>query len=145
MRAYLEACEKYYGVRSEDYARTARSSARCMPALVGTNRPTPCSSVSIELNAAMENAGTNAELATAYRRHAQFCMNLSRNAEAVKDLEAALAIITAIHGDGHHIVATYEMLLADATFANGDPATTLLRATHALELLQDRVQALKSS
>ncbi|MFZ1685912.1 MAG: CHAT domain-containing tetratricopeptide repeat protein [Flavobacteriales bacterium] len=145
VRAYLEACEKYYGVRSEDYARTC---SKLGDVYAGLGRNVAADSLfkrSIELNAAMENAGTNAELASAYRRHAQFCIKLGRNTEAMKDLEAALAIITAIHGEGHHKVAAYELLLAEAAFANGEPHTTLRHAEHALGLLHDRAEALRSS
>lgn len=145
VRAYLDACEKYYGVRSEDYARTCAKLGEVYAGLGRNEQADSLFKRSIALNAAMDNAGTNAELASAYRRHAQFCMDLDRNAEALKDLEAALAIITAIHGDRHHKVATYELLLAEAAFANGDPATTLRYAEHALGLLQDRMQSLRAS
>ncbi|MCC7501389.1 MAG: tetratricopeptide repeat protein [Flavobacteriales bacterium] len=145
VKAYLEACEQYYGVRSEDYARTC---AKLGEVYAGLGRNTAADSLfrrSIELNAAMENAATNPELAIAYRRHAQFCMKLNRYDEAVEDIQAALAITTAIHGERHHKVAMYELVLAEAAFANGDPSTTLRLAEHALGLLTERVAALRAS
>lgn len=145
VRDYLDACEKYYGVRSEDYARTCSKLGEVYAGLGRNQQADSLFKRSIELNAAMENAATNPELVSAYRRHAQFCMKLGRNAEAVTDLERALKIIIAIHGDQHHRVATYELLLAEAAFADNDPATTLRYAEHALGLVEERVQALRTS
>jgi len=145
VRAYLDACEKYYGLRSEDYARTC---AKLGEVYAGMGRIDQADSLfkrSIALSSAMENAATDAELAIALRQHAQFYMGQGRNAEAIIEMEAALDILRRMHGDRHHKVALYELILAEASFANHDPRTTLRYAEHALELVQDRVQALGSS
>lgn len=142
---YLKACEEQYGAESEDYIRTCSKLGEVYAGLGRLAQADSLFKRSIALNAAMENAATNPELAIAYRRHARFCLDNARPAEAVKDMEAALPIITAVHGERHHKVAMYQLVLAQAAFANNDPGTTLRMAEASLELLGDRIAALRSS
>ncbi|MEO8591307.1 MAG: CHAT domain-containing tetratricopeptide repeat protein [Flavobacteriales bacterium] len=145
VRAYLDACEKYYGLRSEDYARTCAKLGEVYAGLGRIEQADSLFKRSINLSRTMENAATDAELALALRQHAQFYMGQGRYAEAIGEMEAALDIMKRVHGDRHHKVAMYELVLAEAAFGNNDPQTTLHYADHALELLQDRVQALRTS
>ncbi|MEO8067814.1 MAG: CHAT domain-containing tetratricopeptide repeat protein [Flavobacteriales bacterium] len=145
VRAYLDACEKYYGLRSEDYARTCAKLGEVYAGMGHIEQADSLFKRSIALSRTMENAATDAELALALRQHAQFYMGQDRYAEARGEMEAALDIIRRIHGDKHHKVAMYELILAEAAFGNNDPKTTLRYADHALELLQERVRTLRSS
>lgn len=145
VRAYLEACEKYYGPRSEDYARTCAKLGEVYAGLGQDEKADSLFKRSISLSEAMEGADMDSDLASAYRRHAQFYMNQDRHADAVREMEAALAIIRRIHGDAHHKVATYKLLLAEAALGNSDPQTALRYADEALSLLHERVAALNSS
>lgn len=145
VRDYLEACEKYYGPRSEEYVWAC---AKLGEVYAGLDQPRKADSLftrSIALSEAMENSDTDTELASAYQRHAMFYIKIHRYVEAMAELERALAIVRRVHGDRHYKVATYELLLAEAAFANNDPAATLHYADHALELVQDRVVALRAS
>lgn len=145
VRAYLDACEKYYGLRSEDYARTC---AKLGEVYAGMGRIQQADSLferSIALSRSTETAATDAELALALRRHAQFYMGQGRNAEAIEEMEAALDIMRHVYGDRHHKVAMYELILGQAAFANNDPQTTLRYAEHALGLLEERARTLRAS
>lgn len=142
--AFLKACEEQYGSESEEYIRTC---SKLGEVYAGLGRIAEADSLfkrSIDLNAAKESAGTQPELAIAYRRHGQFCLKQGRPTDAANDFASALAIIIAIHGEQDHRTAAYELLLAEAMFAQGDAAATLHHAEHVLGLLADRIEALRA-
>lgn len=145
VHAFLEACEKYYGTRSEDYTRACAKLGEVYAGLRQYERADSLFKRSIALSEAMESAGTDPELALAYRRHGQFYLEQKRYAEAITEMERALAIVRRVHGDTNVKVAQYELIMAEAAFANNDPATTLRLAQHALDLVQDRAEALRTS
>lgn len=143
--AYLEACEKYYGKRSEDYLRTCAKLGEVYAVLKQDAKADSLFKLSIALCKDLEDADTDTELASAYRRRAAFCRNRGRFQEAVEDLERALVIIERVHGAGHHKLAMYTLLLAEAGFSAGDADGTLKAADKALALLADRIESLKGS
>lgn len=145
VRAFLAACEKYYGTRSEDYTRACSKLGEVYAGLGLNESADSLFKRSIALSEAMENAPTDLELALAYRRHAVFYLKLHRYADAIAEMERALAIVRRVHGNAHVKVAQYELVMAEAAFANNDPATTLRLAQHALELVKEREVALRTS
>ncbi|MBK7945572.1 MAG: CHAT domain-containing protein [Flavobacteriales bacterium] len=143
--AFLEACEKYYGTRSKDYLRACSKLGVVRAGLQQDSKADSLFRLSIALHLKLDGSATSIELASAYRRHAQFCMSRGRWSEAVHDLEQALTILEKVHGPQHHQVAGYLLALAEARFGAGDAQGTLQDAERAMALLTDRSDALKNS
>ncbi len=145
VRRYVEACEKYFGTRSEDYIRAC---AKLAEVYAGLGRPMVADSLferSIALHKAMENADTDPELAIALRQRATFRIEQDRAADAIADLQEARAIIERVHGPAYYKLAAYDLFLAQASLAANDPRTAHRFATRALTLVQDRAENLKAS
>lgn len=145
VRRYVDACEKYFGTRSEDYIRAC---AKLAGVWAGLGKPLIADSLferSITLHKAMENADTDPELAIALQQRAVFRIRQDRMADAVGDLQEARGIIERVHDPSYYKLATYDLYLAEASFAAGDPRTAHRYATRALGLVQDRVEALKAT
>jgi len=145
VRRYVEACEKYFGTRSEDYIRAC---AKLAEVYAGMGRPAVADSLfqhSIALHRAMGNTEVDPDLAMALRQRATFRLEQGRIAAAITDLEEARAIIERVHGSGYYKLAAYDLFLAQASFAAKDPRGAHRFATRALSLVNDRVDALRAS
>ena len=145
VRRYVDACEKYFGTRSEDYIRAC---AKLAKVYAGLGRLLIADSLferSITLHKAMESADTDPELALALQQRAVFRIQQDRMADALADLQEARAIIERVHDPSYYKLATYDLFLAEASFAAGDPRAAHRYATRALALVEDRVDALKAT
>ncbi|MBL0036009.1 MAG: tetratricopeptide repeat protein [Flavobacteriales bacterium] len=145
VRRYVEACEKYFGTRSEDYIRAC---AKLAEVYAGLDRPAVADSLferSITLHKTMESADTDPELAIALRQRAEFRIDQGRTMDAITDLQEARGIIERVHGPAYYKLAMYDLLLAQAYFAANDPRAAHRFATRALALVRDRAEALKTS
>ncbi|MEX1132071.1 MAG: CHAT domain-containing protein [Flavobacteriales bacterium] len=144
VRAYLEACEKYYGANGDDYIRACAKLGEVHAGLGQDAKADSLFRRSITLSEALGNAGTNTDLASAYRRHANFYYGLGRYDEAIAELKKAIMILERVHGDMHTKAIAYDLALAQYHFENKDPLETLRLAEDALALLQDRVRSVRS-
>jgi CHAT domain-containing protein len=145
VRRYVDACEKYFGTRSEDYIRAC---AKLAKVYAGLGRLLIADSLferSITLHKAMESADTDPELALALQQRAVFRIQRDRMADALADLQEARAIIERVHDPSYYKLGTYDLYLAEASLAAGDPRAAHRYATRALSLVQDRVEALKAT
>ncbi len=145
VRRFVEACEKYFGTRSEDYIRACAKLARVSAAL---DLPVVADSLfarSIALHRSMENPDTDPGLAMALRQRAEFRIDRGRTIEAIRDLHEARAIIERVHGPAYFKLAMYDLLLAQYYLVANEPRAAHRCATHALALVKDRAEALKAS
>ena len=145
VRRYLEACEKYFGPRSEEYMRACAKLGEVCAGLQRTARADSLFDLSIALHSAMEDADTDPDLAMAYRRRAEFRIDQGRIDDAIGDLTMARSIIERGQGEENHKLALYDLLLAQAAFARNDMPGARRYADSVLVQMNERVQALKTS
>lgn len=145
VRSYVEACEKYFGKRSEDYIRACSKLARVQAALGRPQQADSLFALSIALHRTMESAATDPELAFALRQRAQFRVAQGHLPEAIADLLEARGIIERIHHPDHYGLAMYDLLLAEAALASDDPRSAHRYAQRALALVDDRASSIASA
>ncbi|QQR85312.1 MAG: CHAT domain-containing protein [Flavobacteriales bacterium] len=145
MRRYAEACEKYYGVRSEDHLRALAQLAEVNVELGADAVADSLFDRSVALHKAMDESGTDPELAIALRQRAAFRLDQHRTNEAIADLQEARSISVRVHGEAHYRSAMYDLLLAEAYLDADDPRGAHRFATRALATVQVRADAVNLS
>lgn len=143
--AYLQACEKRFGKRSSEYVRSLSKLGEI--AWQNGEVAKADSLYRMSLNSAANDTDEDADVPTVLtlQRRAQMYLAARRYVDAIADLQRARAIRVRIHGPVHYKVAFADVLLAEAAFKQGDFPKAVAFSASARALLQDRVQALKSS
>ncbi|MGV9014027.1 MAG: CHAT domain-containing protein [Flavobacteriales bacterium] len=142
---YLAACERKFGRRSEEYIRSCAKLGSIVMQKGDVAKADSLLGVSIAAGRSNTDRSTDEVLASALQGRAQMHGKAGRHAEAAKDLLQSRAILAKINGPTHYRVADVDVLLAGTAFAQGRPDTALAYARLALDLLQDRVKALRVS
>lgn len=143
--AYLAACERKFGTRSEEYIRACSKLGEIAQRKGDLARADSLFRVSIaagKLNAAEK---TDVVLALTLQRRARMNTAAGKHAEAIADLLLARQVMVNIYDSSHYKVAHADVLLAEAAFGNGDPGAALAYSRSAINLLQPRVKALRAS
>lgn len=139
---YMKACGNAYGRTSEDYIMAVSKLGDIKAQQGHMARADSLFGESIALANSLADAATYPGLAVTYKRRAQMYKGIGRNDAAIADLLQARAILVNIHGAEHYRVAECDALLADAAFGAGDVQGAYQYSQTALELLNDRVDAL---
>ncbi|MBK8950943.1 MAG: CHAT domain-containing protein [Flavobacteriales bacterium] len=145
LEAYVQASERSFGRRSEEYIR---ASAKLADAFAQQGRYAKADSlfgISLSAGAIDRDPETDAMLAHTLKLRGSARIRAGRPADALTDLLRARQVLTGIHEAGHHKVAQIDVLCAEAAFANGDPAAARTYAAQALHTLDGRIAALRGS
>lgn len=145
LQAYVQASERGFGRHSEEYIR---ASAKLADAFAQQGRFAKADSlfgISLTAGARDRDPDTDAMLAYTLKLRGAARIRAGRPADALTDLLRARAVLTGIHGGGHHKVAQIDVLCAEAAFAGGDPVAARTHAAQALHALEGRIAALRSS
>ncbi|MBK9174983.1 MAG: CHAT domain-containing protein [Flavobacteriales bacterium] len=143
--AYLTACEKKFGTRSEEYIRACSKLGEIAQRTGDLTRADSLFRVSIaagKLNAAEK---TDVVLVLTLQRRARMNTAAGKHAEAIADLEQARQVMVNIYDSSHYKVAHTDVLLAEAAFLSGDTEAALAHSRSAIGLMQARVKALKAT
>jgi len=143
--AYLAACEKKFGKRSEEYIRACSKLGDIALRKGETARADSLYKVSIAAGLLNTDASTDAVLALTLQGRARMNVKAGRFADAISDLQQARRILVNIYDTTHYKVAHCDVLLAEAAFNGGDATAALKFSRSALDLMKDRVQALKAT
>ena len=144
-RAYLSACEREFGVRSEEYIRAAAKLGDIAQRNGDPERADSLFALSIAAGRANADEATDAALVQTLQSRARMRVDAGRPAEAIADLEQSRGILLSIYDSLHYKVAECDVLLAEAALAANDPAASLRFSDAALRIIQDRAHALKAS
>jgi CHAT domain-containing protein len=143
--AYLAACEKKFGKRSEEYIRACSKLGDIALRKGETARADSLYKVSIAAGLLNTDASTDAVLALTLQGRARMNVKAGRFAEATKDLQEARSILVNIYDSTHYKIAHCDVLLAEAAFNGGDAAAALMFSQRACGLLKDRARAIKAT
>jgi CHAT domain-containing protein len=142
---YLHACERKFGQRSEEYIRACSKLGDIALRMGETDRADSLYKVSIAAGLLNTDASTDAVLALTLQGRARMNVKAGRFADAISDLQQARRILVNIYDTTHYKVAHCDVLLAEAAFNGGDATAALKFSRSALDLMKDRVRALKTT
>ena len=120
LRAYVDACEGYYGERSEHLARALSKQAEVAAELHHEQEAEALFGRSIGMQRGLGGQGAGPVLALTLRRRARFHLMAGRTDLAIKDLVEARAILEQVHGTGSIRVAEIDLALVEAAVRAGD-------------------------
>lgn len=143
--AYLAACERKFGRRSEEYIRAGSKLGEIALRMHDLARADSLFTASIAAGRLSADASTDMVLATTLQSRSRLKEETGHAAEAMEDLLQARRILVKVNGPSHYGVANCDVLLARTAFLQGDPNTALAYTDSALKILQDRVQAINTS
>ncbi|MFN8352017.1 MAG: CHAT domain-containing protein [Flavobacteriales bacterium] len=144
-RAYLLACERRFGTRSEEYIRAASKLGDILARQERFAQADSLFAASMSAGAKAMIPETDAVLARTRMSRAAMYMKAGRWSEALTELEQARKVYTAIYDSAHHKVAQVDALRAEAAFGAGDVTAARNHAVSALRLVDERAQALRKS
>ncbi len=142
---YVVACEKKFGRKSEEYIRACSKMGDIAMRRGKATQADSLFRISIAAGRLNAEESTDVVLAGTLQSRAQMEQDAGRMDAAVADLQQAREILVKVNGPVHYTVAKCDVLLAQACFRKGDMEKATALARSALELLQDRVQALKAN
>ena len=142
--AYLTACERKFGRKSEEYIRAASRLGDIAAQRGQTARADSLFAVSIAAGKANADQATDAVLVETLQSRARMRMDAARYAEALDDLRTARAIYVNIYDSLHHKVAEVDTRLAELAWTAGDPQACLRHARSALAIINDRIEAARA-
>ncbi len=143
--AYFTACERKFGIRSEEYIRAGSKLGDIALRKNETAKADSLFSVSINAGRMSKDATTDMVLAQTLQSRAHLKERIGQGAAAITDLQQARAIIVKVNGPRHYRVAECDIQLAEAAFLQQQPEAALAHARAALDILQDRVRALNAN
>jgi CHAT domain-containing protein len=143
--AYLNACERKFGQRSEEYIRACSKLGDIALRKGETVRADSLYKVSIAAGLLNTDASTDAVLALTLQGRARMNVKAGRFADAISDLQQARKILVNIYDTTHYKVAHCDVLLAEASFNGGDASAGLMFSRSAIDLMKDRVRSLKAT
>lgn len=141
---YLNACERKFGRRSEEYVRAASKLGDIAERKGELARADSLFTLSIAAGTSGGDASTDMILAQTLLGRARLHTRARRSAAAMADLQRARAIIVRTYDSSFYKVADADIRLAEAAFEAGDPAAAHAYARSAWSILGDRVQAARS-
>jgi CHAT domain-containing protein len=143
--AYLGSCERKFGKRSEEYIRACSKLGDIALRKGDLSRADSLFNVSIAAGKLNMDEGMDAVLVLTLQSRARMALEAGRGADAIEDLLHARRILMTIYDSVHYKVAHADVLLAEAAFKMDDPKAALEYSRAAIELLDDRVRALRAS
>ncbi|MEO7080636.1 MAG: tetratricopeptide repeat protein, partial [Flavobacteriales bacterium] len=145
VEAYVVACERKYGRRSEEYIRACSKMGDIAMRRGNTARADSLFSISIAAGRLNADESTDVILAGTLQSRAQLEQDAGQLDAALVDLQQARSILVKVNGPTHYSVAKCDAMLAQAFFRKGDMRKATAQARSALDLLQHRVLALKAN
>ncbi|HMC96319.1 MAG TPA: CHAT domain-containing tetratricopeptide repeat protein, partial [Flavobacteriales bacterium] len=143
--AYLAACEKKFGKRSEEYIRASSKLGEIAARKGDLVRADSLFNLSIAAGRRNADESTDAVLVLTLQSRARMKVQSGQGTEAIKDLLQARSILVNIYDPAHYKVAHCDVLLAEAAFVDGDATAASAYSRSALDLLQDRVRSLRAT
>ncbi|MBS1546166.1 MAG: CHAT domain-containing protein [Bacteroidetes bacterium] len=144
-QAYLAACERQFGRKSEEYIR-ACSKLGLIAARKGDHqRADSLFALSMAYGRLNADPASDAVLATTLKQRARMRGDAGRTQEAMADLAQAKRIMVNMYGAGNYRAVQCDVLLAEEAFAAGRFAESARQADSALVSLRDRVDALRAN
>jgi len=143
--AYVAACKKKFGTRSEEYIRACSKLGDIALRKGDTAKADSLFRVSMEAGKLNADEKTDAVRVLTLQGRARMRVDAGRAPEAIADLQQARGILMNIYGSAHFKVAHCDVLLAEAAYAGGDMTASVNFSNTALRSMQDRVRALKAS
>ncbi|MCC6839494.1 MAG: CHAT domain-containing protein [Flavobacteriales bacterium] len=143
-RAYLVACERHYGQRSEEYARAAAKLGDILARQGNTAGADSLFNLSISNGRQVVDEASSAILLGTLKKRAAMRSAMGRHAEAMADLHQARDIAVALNGANSTPVAQCEVLLAEQAFRNGQFTAARDHARQAWALCQHRAKLVRS-
>ncbi|MCC6938315.1 MAG: CHAT domain-containing protein [Flavobacteriales bacterium] len=143
--AYLVACEKKFGKRSEEYIRASSKLGDIALRKGQANKADSLFRVSLEAGLSNTDEKTDAVRVLTLQSRAHAYVQAGRMKDAIADLLEARRILTNIYDSSHYKVAHCDVLLAEAAMEGGDAAGALAFARTAIGTLKDRTHALMAS
>lgn len=141
---YLNACERKFGSRSEEYIRAASRLGDIADRKGESARADSLLGMSIAKGAKAADAATDVLLAQTLRSRARSRMKARRFDEARTDLSQARGIHVRTYDSAHYKVADIDIHLAEAAYLAGDLTAALGYAGSALTILEDRFRATRT-
>ena len=145
VEAYVVACERKFGRRSEEYIRACSKMGDIAMHRGNASKADSLFTISIAAGKLNGDEGTDMVLAGTLQSRAQMKQDAGQMDAALTDLQQARSILVKVNRPTHYSVAKCDVLLAQVSFRKGDMQKASAMARSALDLLQDRVQALKAN
>lgn len=144
-RAFLTACERQFGRKSEEYIR-ACSKLGQIAARKGDHRQADSLfTLSMAYGRLNADPATDAVLATTLKQRARMRADAGRTREAMADLVQAKRILLNMYGADNYRVVQCDVMLAEEAFAAGRFAESARQADSALVSLRERSDALRAN
>ncbi len=143
--AYVSACERKFGRRSEEYIRACSKLGEIAQRKGDQAKADSLFNVSIAAGKLNADAATDAVLALTLQRRARMNVERGRTAEAIADLQQARQVMVNVYDGTHYKVAACDVLLAETALEGGDAQAALTFSRSALALLDGRARALRAS
>ncbi len=143
--AYLNACERKFGTRSEEYVRASSKLGEIMARRERYAQADSLFALSLDAGREAMVRETDAIRARTLMSRARMRMKGGRWGEALSDLEQARRVFIAMYDTAHHKVAEVDVLRAEAAFGAGDAINARDHATNAMRIVDDRARALRAS
>lgn len=137
--AYLHACERGFGTRSEEYVRATSRLGDIADRKGEVARADSLLGLSIAAGTSGTDASTDILLAQTLHTRARSRMKSGRFKEATNDLLEARAIQVRTYDSSHYKVAGMDIALAEVAYRSGDRAAARRYARSALAILKERV------
>lgn len=141
---YAAACEAKFGRRSEEYVASTSKLGEIAYRKGQWARADSLFTLSISSGAGSMDGNTDTRLANTLQRRARMKIDAGRFSDAMDDIRRAREVLVNVHGPAHHKVAFMDVLLAEAAFLNNDHTLALESSQAAIDLLGDRIAALRT-
>ncbi len=145
MGDYVEACERKFGPRSEEYIRATSKLGDVLARQQRFGSADSLYALSMAAGRLTMDSATDPILMRTLLAQARSRIAQGRWAEALDDLGRARELVIRLYDSTHYQVAQVDVLRAEATEAMGDHRTAAVHARSALRALDQRVRALRAS
>lgn len=135
---YLQACERRFGKRSEQYTRALSKVARSLDSAGDHEQADPLFKEAIALQRSMADPLTDPVLAEMLLAHAEILSGRKAFGDALPEVNEAREILVRIHGPMHRKVAQCRIIAAQALLAMGRVEEAERSIEEALVQLGDR-------
>ncbi|MBP7513853.1 MAG: CHAT domain-containing protein [Flavobacteriales bacterium] len=139
--AYLAACERKLGRKSEEYIRAASRLGSIAEEQGLPAKADSLFALSIAAGKANTDEATDAMLVQTLQSRARMHMKAKRFKDALEDLQWSRRIQVNIYDSAHYKVAEADTRLAELAWAAGDARSCLFHARSAMAIIKDRVRA----